>query len=171
MLERVIRVGFVSLAFVWAEPSYFNTGIMEDGKSQPTKWPALVPSLRPVQEPQSSCFPPASRLPSNADPTGQATNPPALQDHSISSFHYYYFSYACLQNKHFSQSLFSSVLGIQDEKGKVPAPSSSVYSLKGLGLILMLFNDIFQVPGDRQQWQNSCCKSNCWFYLNPGRIR
>ena len=144
---------------------------MEDGKSQPAKWPALlVPSLGPVQGPQSSCFPPAPRFPSDTGPRGQGTNPPALQGHSISYCHFT-ISHMPAYKTGIFPSLFFSVLGIQDEEGKVPAPSSSVYSLKGLGLILMLFNDIVQVPGDRQQWQNSCCKSNCWFYLNPGRIR
>jgi hypothetical protein len=49
----------------------------------------------------------------------------------------------------FIKHLLFLVVGMKEED-KVLVPRNSVYSVKGPGLILMLVNDVFQVPEDRE---------------------
>lgn len=65
---------------------------------------------------------------------------------------------------------FFPVFGIEDGDRLLP-PRHSFSCLKGLGLILLLFSDVFQVPGGKEGCQGSCYNSNCGFYLNLRRIR
>jgi hypothetical protein len=43
VVETNKRVGFVALAFVWAEPSYFNRGTMDSLKINPLQGTLLPP--------------------------------------------------------------------------------------------------------------------------------
>lgn len=130
------RVGFVSLAFVWAEPSYFNTGIMRMVKCNPPSdlhYAFLEACPRASEQPRPDLHPGSYPMQTLQD------KPPIHQcfririlSLSIATISHM----SAYKTSIFPSPRFFSVLGIQHErKGSCPK-QLSLSSLKDLGLIL-----------------------------------